>query len=174
MPFPTGGLNEHRIQLSNNPKCFTEDKERSIKNWILQAWKWLSKSNPSVKKNVAVPLLREMAIIVWEAQGERPLFHFDSVNGLPLSWNRPQDGLKNYVRYEIGHMTPVNSGGLSQFENLCYQSARCNQHIQSSLSLDEVLESYFQNNQEVLDRVSSVFISHQTTRWKEIKKLLLP
>jgi len=172
MPFPSGGLNQHRIELSVNQDRFTQDKTRTIKNWIKHARKWVSEKNPSANKKNTSIILEQMANMLWEAQGGKPLFQFDSANGLPLSWNRPQDGTVNYIRYEIGHMNPVNNGGLSNPENLCYQSARCNQHIQSSLSLDEVLESYFQDNQEVLDRVNSVLSLHQSEEWKRLRSLL--
>ena len=164
MPFPIGGLNQHRIDLSLNPSCFTQDKTRAIDNWVKES----IKSYPKKAKTI----LKDMALMVWEAQGGVPLFQFSGKNNLPMSWNRPQDGETNYIRYEIGHMISKNYGGTSEVENLCYQSARCNQHIQSSLLLEEVIDAYFSNNQEVLDRVDSLKTLHQSYKWFEKKKEL--
>ena len=171
MPYPPGGLSEHRQMIANNPLRFTEDKERAIANWVKHAWGGL-KVSTSLSKKKAIPILEEMALLVWEAQGAVPFFHFGETDK-PVCWNRPQDGTKNFIRYEIGHLNPKSNGGSSRPENLCFQSARCNQHIQSSLPIEEVMCFYFQTNHEVKARLESLQKLHNTKKWKTLKKSLL-
>jgi len=171
MPYPSRGLVEHREMIANNPLCFSQDKERAIKNWIEHAWKGV-RGSATLTKSKASPILKEMALLVWEAQGGAPLFSFGR-NESPVCWNSPRYGTKNYIMYEIGHMNPISNGGTSQPENLCFQSARCNQHIQSSLPMDEVIGFYFQTNEEVKARLESLQSLHKTNLWKELKASLM-
>jgi len=173
MSYPAGGLNQHRQELNGNQNRFTTDKNRAITNWVKEVRKWIRKQNNiSIRNKDSTSTLTKMANMVWEAQGGKPLFQFDSADGLPLSWNRPQDGEKNYIRYDIGHMLPVNSNGDSNPENLCFQSARCNQHIQSSLPLQDVIDSYFKGNEEVLTRINSLFELHKSQEWTQLRGML--
>jgi len=167
MPFPTGGLQKHRENLAQNDLRFSQDKDRAIENWVKEALKEVNTTNNN--RNQAKIILNYLANMVWEAQGGVPLFQFDSNSNLPMSWNRPQDGEKNYIRYEIGHMISRNCGGGSNVENLCFQSARCNQHIQTSLSLNEVVEAYFSHNQIVLDRINALTALYQSETWQAKK-----
>ena len=79
--------------------------------------------------------------LIFRAQGERPFFHIESP--LPYCWNAPShDGWDiNYIKYEWGHLRSINQNPESAFdiENLCLMSARCNQHIQSSMNINELL-----------------------------------
>ena len=164
MSYPVvGALNAHRQMLSDNSLWNVVDKSRTVDKWIEEAWKYVRTKTSLSKKN-ARPILHKMALMVWNAQDGLPLFHFMSSKNLPMSWNRPQDGELNYVRYEIGHMSPRLSGGDSHPNNLSFQSARCNQHIQSSLDMDEVL-TYFEAIPEVLHRVSNLEVLHQSNEW---------
>jgi hypothetical protein len=178
-------LIQHRQGLKNNQNCFTEDKNRVIKNWIKKASPWVNeqiKNKPPgyCKKPPVTSILTKMANMVWEAQGGKPLFQFDSADGLPLSWNGPSKHRHrpihywdyNYSLYEVGHMLPVNSGGSNNPENLCFQSARCNQHIQSSLPLQDVIDSYFKGNEEVLTRIESLRNLHNSQEWIELRNTL--
>jgi hypothetical protein len=73
-------------------------------------------------------------------------------------------------------MNPINNGGESNPENLCYMSARCNQHIQSSLPMDEVLAIYFNSNsiaKKVVDKYNNLLKLHQSEKWLELKKQIL-
>jgi hypothetical protein len=172
MSYPTtGGLTAHRANLSANPICFSQDKERAITNWMKHCWAFVKIHSP-LKKSQADSILREMAELVFDAQGGQPLFQFNmGSTGLPTAWNRPQDGDKDYIRYEVGHIHPQLEGGESNPENLTFQSARCNQHIQSSLDIDEVLE-YFQDNEVVLQRMNSLRELHHSTHWNYLKSQL--
>ncbi len=166
MSYPIdGGLNLHRLNLKNNPECFFVDKTRAKNNWCKEVWNFYKKQ-VSIKKRDAIILIEELSDLVWEAQGGKPLFQFDSHKGLPMSWNRPQDGELNYIRYEIGHMTPRLSGGTSHPNNLTFQSSRCNQHIQSSLDIDEVLV-YFKQITEVNERYNNLIELHNSNEWNK-------
>ena len=171
MPFPTGGLTEHRQNIADNTECFTQDKERAIANWSEHCWKYVKENTTDLTKKNAIVILKEMAELVWEAQGGVPLFQFEAPTGLPMSWNRPQDGELNYIRYEIGHVHPQLEGGVSNPENLTFQSARCNQHIQSSLDIDEVLV-YFTSVDVVNERMANLAELHNSEHWAALKGML--
>jgi len=172
MTFPKGGLTEHRQNIAANPDAFIQDKERSIANWMNHCWKYV-RVNSTIKKSQASPIMREMAELVWDAQNGMPLFQFSvKSTGLPMSWNRPQDGELDYIRYEIGHVHPQLEGGLSNPENLTFQSARCNQHIQSSLDIDEVM-IYFSNIDEVKDRMDNLKALHESDHWQMLRGMLV-
>lgn len=48
---------------------------------------------------------------------------------------------ENYIRYEWGHLQSRNQNAdADQLENLALYSARCNQHIQTSMDISEVRE----------------------------------
>jgi hypothetical protein len=167
-------LNAHRQNLKSNPNCFSQDKDRAIKNMAKYIWEWARTQNDSaeMKKSKKMPHILKMCEMLWQAQEERPLLYFDSV--LPLCWNSPKDWAKcNYLKYEIGHMNPKNNGGDSNPENLCFMSARCNQHIQSALSLDEVIEAYFPSNKDVLQRIERLKTLYNSKEWLECKIKLL-
>ena len=76
----------------------------------------------------------------------------------------------NYIKYEWGHLRSINQNPDSAFdvENLCLMSARCNQHIQSSLDIDELLayggalESVIRRNMAARD---DLFASEE---WKSL------
>ena len=163
MSYPNG-LNEHRLSLKNNNLCFIQDKERAINNWCKHSYEFI-KTKTTFKKTEIWGTLNQMAELVWEAQEGKPLFHFLSVkNDMPMSWNRPQNGADNYIRYEIGHINPIHTGGTSHPNNLCFQSARCNQHIQSSLDIEEVI-LYFSSIHDVLERINRLKILHKSEEW---------
>ena len=161
----TKSLLNHRQSIKDNKNSFIQDKERAISNMSSHIWTWVKTENPNIKKsNQIKKLLQEISILIFESQDQKPLFQFgEDIK----SWNRPIDWHYNYIRYEIGHKTPRNAGGTSHPENLCYMSARCNQHIQSSLEMHNVIEWYFSNNKEVLERMNSLKKLYESDLWKE-------
>ena len=55
-------------------------------------------------------------------------------------WNAPKDWDKDFIRYEWGHLHSRNQNeSAHDVENLCLQSARCNQHVQTSMDITEVI-----------------------------------
>jgi hypothetical protein len=114
----------------------------------------------------------DISSMIFEAQGNKPLFQFGNEI---TSWNRPSYWNLNYLKYEIGHKTPVNAGGTSHPENLCFMSARCNQHIQSSLEMNYVIDWYFSHNDEVKQRLTNLENLYRSELWNqkmhELKKI---
>lgn len=158
-------LNEHRMLLLNNTNYNTHHKEKAISNFVKMH---ATKAYPKNKNKIF--LLTEAAEMVWKAQEGKPMFDFILSDGLPSAWNRPQYFADNYIHYEIGHIIPRNAEGESKINNLCFMSARCNQHIQSSLNMDAVINGYFSQNNEVLKRwenLNDLWISQE---WLDLEK----
>src|SRR6266480_2271261 len=131
-------LLQHRQELAANPEAYSRGLKRAARTLA-----------PHLKK-AGFPLLTptrseaerwEFVQLIFGAQGERPFFHIDAL--LPYCWNAPShDGWDiNYIKYEWGHLRSINQNPENAFnaENLCLMSPRCNQHIQSSMNIDELL-----------------------------------
>ena len=121
-----------------------------------------------VKKKILIPLLEKMGNLVFENQGNKPIYEYKDT--LPRAWNSPMKGgwEKNYIKWEIGHLQSLNQGGLNNPENLSFQSARCNQHIQSSMNYDETTE--YNCKQEIKNRINNLFILHKSKEWLKISE----
>ena len=76
----------------------------------------------------------------------------------------------NYIKWEIGHLISLNQGGLNNPENLSFQSARCNQHIQTSMNYYETTEYTY--IEEVKKRIDKLFILHKSKEWNDILEKL--
>jgi hypothetical protein len=90
---------------------------------------------------------------------------------LPYCWNAPKDWDKDYIRYEWGHLSSRNQNeGAHHIENLCLQSARCNQHIQTSMDIGEVL--FWLEGSRVAERARVVLERRQqffsSDGWKDL------
>lgn len=129
-------LRAHRTALSQNPIAYEADLDRlggTLAPHLRRA------GFRGAGTHVARPLAAEMVALLFEAQGRRPLFHVDSA--LPFCWNAPKDWSIAHIRYEWGHLRSRNQNeDAEEPENLVLCSARCNQHIQSSLDIHEVRE----------------------------------
>lgn len=159
-------LAEHRQMLLANPDRYILDRERACENWTRHGYSFFRKEIKTNKaKSKLRGLLRTMADLVFDAQCCRPLFEIEDK---AYAWNSPKNFSDNYIRYEVGHLNPRNAGGLSLPENLCFQSARCNQHIQSALPIDEVL-FLIGHHDEIAERLSSLNKLHASNRWVELK-----
>ena len=68
------------------------------------------------------------------------MFHVEGTE-LPLCWNAPKNWDLNYVKYEWGHLhsRDQNPVAAHRLENLALYSARCNQHIQTSMNTEELM-----------------------------------
>ena len=161
-------ITEHRTRLKNNPNAFEEHYEKARGNFA------------KMFKGYPLETRLQLADLVFEAQGRKPLLHWTNIDGLPCAWNDAKRlHTKNrtihtwddcdYIRYEIGHMNPRNAGGTNDPENLCFMSGKCNQHVQASLPLDIVLRDYFPTNLEVQNRVANLKKLHNSKRWKDLK-----
>ena len=134
-------LIDHRIALSKNPQALIIDVERCYHTVVPH----LKRSGyPKITYRRAENLIRQYVDAVFICQNRRPFFWIESKSKLPYCWNAPHNlgWTVDYIMYQWGHLNSLNQVGESAhcIENLCLQSARCNQHIQSSLNVDELTE----------------------------------
>ena len=129
-------LRQHREALAANPNAYVSDKPR-FRDTVIGHLKQCSFN--SVSRGRCAPLIDHIVDAIFETQDQRPFFHID--DALPFCWNAPKDWDKDYIRYEWGHLRSRNQNvDAHAIENLCLQSARCNQHIQTSMDINEVLD----------------------------------
>lgn len=85
-------------------------------------------------------LLSDFITLLFEAQGKAPIFEPDTAE-LPLCWNRPENLDLSYIKYEWGHLHSINqnSNDAHVVRNLGLYPARCNQHIQASMEIYELI-----------------------------------
>lgn len=128
----------HRQELAANPAAYTHDLERvagTLVNHLKKSgYRRLTASCTKAER-------REFVNLIFRSQGEKPFLHIGAP--LPYCWNSPYHGGWDfdYIRYEWGHLRSINQNASNAYdiENLCLMSARCNQHIQSSMNIDELL-----------------------------------
>ncbi|AEE20364.1 hypothetical protein JM84_2297 [Dokdonia sp. Hel_I_63] len=130
---------EHRRIINKNPQAYETDleSERLVKSIINHIRNDFSNVRFDKQKR---EILREIVILLFEAQEHRPFFHVEGTE-LPLCWNRPSDWNIDYIKYEWGHLLSQNQmpEKSSSIENIGLYSARCNQHIQSSMNIQELM-----------------------------------
>lgn len=161
-------LIEHRKIIGSNPFAYTIDLDsdrlvETFKNHIRAEYTEV-KFNAE-KKNT----LKTIIHLIFETQDRRPFFHVEGTE-LPLCWNRPSDWNIDYIKYEWGHLLSKNqSADVSKsIENLGLYSARCNQHIQSSMNIQELMVY----GGLIAQRISNVLIKRrllfESQKWKEL------
>jgi hypothetical protein len=132
-------LIEHRRIINKNPQAYETDleSERVVKSIINHIRNDFSNVRFDKQKR---EILRKIVILLFEAQEHRPFFHVEGTE-LPLCWNRPSDWNIDYIKYEWGHLLSQNQmpEKSSSIENIGLYSARCNQHIQSSMNIQELM-----------------------------------
>ncbi|MDO6688125.1 MULTISPECIES: hypothetical protein [unclassified Agarivorans] len=148
-------LLEHRKNLKNNEEAYSKDIERCYGTVV----KHLKDSGfKKITLNRAPSEIKEFVNLIFKSQNFKPFFHIESTSGLPYCWNSPaKDGWDiDYIKYEWGHLNSKNQNGDAALcaQNLCLQSARCNQHIQSSMNIDE-LKEYGGKLEEVINQNQS-------------------
>ena len=129
-------LSEHRKNLKNT-RDFHTDLERckgTLRNHLKACGYY----------NVPEHLLEKFVKLVFLSQQNRPFFYFETDTGTPVVWNTVKDWDKQYFRYEWGHLKSKNENKeqANNIHNLALLSGRGNQHIQSALDIDEVLETF--------------------------------
>lgn len=134
-------LIDHRSRLAKNSGAYTYDiyqnTIRVIKTFVPHLKK-AGYSKITVSKNHE--LLKEIIFLVFETQEFAPMFFIEGTQ-LPLCWNRPGDWSIDYIKYEWGHIHSINQNKEIAYDikNLGLYSARCNQHIQSSMDVQELM-----------------------------------
>lgn len=157
-------LRQHRQLLADNPLAFTDDLTRA-KRTIIRHLR--SYGYTLLKASKPPPVVAEYVDAIFKTQGCKPFFNIDSE--LPYCWNAPKHWDKNYIRYEWGHLKSKNqNNAASDIENLCLQSARCNQHVQTSMDISEVSE--WLKGSEVASRIAEILEARKelftTLLWK--------
>lgn len=132
-------LIDHRRIIENSPHAYSKDleDERLVKTLINH----IKNDFPNTRFDQTKRLfLKEAVNLLFNTQDNRPFFHVEGTE-LPLCWNRPADWDCDYIRYEWGHLLSQNQNpdNKNAIENLGLYSARCNQHIQSSMNIQELM-----------------------------------
>ena len=162
-------LAKHRAALLLNPERYEQGFQKARLNWIKHSYNYYrvalktNREKSDLKQHLGL-----MADAVFDAQMRRPLFEIDD---RCFAWNSPRDFNYNYIKYEIGHINPIDKGGHSSVDNLCFQSARCNQHIQSALSLADV-EFLIGHHESIAARLLSLRELYKSDRWITLKTQL--
>jgi len=165
-------LIDHRKIIEGNSEAYIKDleSERLVKTMMNH----IKTDLPGVRfTNEKKLILKEIINLLFETQDKRPFFHVEGTE-LPLCWNRPADWNCDYIKYEWGHLLSRNQNpdSKSSIENLGLYSARCNQHIQSSMNIQELMVY----GGLIATRISSVLTKRRllfaSEQWiKLIKKL---
>jgi hypothetical protein len=127
-------LRDHRKALSTNNEAYSKDITRTYRTALNQ----LKQCNyPKLTEKSEV--IKTFVNFIFETQDFKPFFHIESE--LPYCWNQPGHWNLDYIRYEWGHLRSKNQNtDAHKLDNLCLMSARCNQHVQAALNIDEVLQ----------------------------------
>jgi hypothetical protein len=134
-------LNMHRLNIRKNmPKAYEYELKDTGKDRLIGTLvNKLSKSF-AISKKKHYELLSLYIDLIAKTQDYSPIFDIKSIK-LPLCWNKPKDWDCSYIKYEWGHLYSKSQNPDLEYnlENFGLYSARCNQHIQSSMNIDEVL-----------------------------------
>jgi hypothetical protein len=135
-----GTLIEHRRALAHNQDAYTYEIVHNSARLIENLTKHIRAPGVSVSPRKHVLSLAKAIALLFEAQDQRAIFHVEGTE-LPLCWNRPIDWDKPYIKYEWGHLRSKNQNpdDVVGLADLALYSARCNQHIQSSMNIEELM-----------------------------------
>ncbi len=170
----TLNLKKHRQNILNfGEDAYTMDISRCYKSVIPH----LKKAGyQKVTWKRCPDLLTKYVDLIFKCQDSRPFFHIHIENCLPFCWNSPaKKGWDlNYIKYEWGHINSINQNNdLAHSENnLCLQSARCNQHIQSSLNVDELIQYGGELEVVIRKNLSNREKLFASNEWQELLKCL--
>jgi len=166
-------LLEHRTALAKNSDAYMfEVTENQIDRLVRTLVNPLKRANYRVTPKRNFELLKKIILLVFKTQDFRPFFHVEGTQ-LPLCWNRPSDWDKNYIKYEWGHLHSSNQRSISDLRidditNLGLYSARCNQHIQSSMDIEELMVY----GGILAQRISNVLLNRRilfvSEEWKDL------
>ena len=134
-------LIDHRRALAENGQAYSfELQDENIERLVKTLVPHMKKAGFSVTLGNSFDELASIIKMLFHAQDKRPFFHVEGTE-LPLCWNSPRDWNKNYIKYEWGHLRSRNQAQdkAHKLENLGLYSARCNQHIQTSLHIEELM-----------------------------------
>lgn len=167
-------LVDHRRALSANPKAYTyELQDVQIVRLVKTLVPRIKKAGYLVTPSKSFDLLAQTIRVLFRAQDNRPFFH---VEGTELShcWNSPRDWDKDYIKYEWGHLKSRNQAPERAYdlENLGLYSARCNQHIQISMHIEELMVYGGILAQRISNVLTARRILFESEAWRELSKKL--
>lgn len=164
-------LNDHRKSLMDNPNAYTEHlKEKSLT--LIDILKGSGYHKMDRSKPESELLALDITMAIFNAQGCKPYFHIEGE--LPFCWNVTKEWGKNYIVYEWGHMNSKHNHDKKAkvLKNLCLQSQRCNQHIQSGLDIED-LKKYGGKIEEVIIKNQDSFEKlYNSQEWKLLEERL--
>ena len=166
-------LIEHRRNINENPDAYEIDLRsdrlvESIINHIREDFRGVRFNQE--KRDI----LKKIVYLLFEAQEHRPFFHVEGTE-LPLCWNRPSDWDNiDYIKYEWGHLLSQNQRPeeSSSIENIGLYSARCNQHIQSSMNIQELMVYGGLLAQRISNVLTNRRILFASEKWEHLIKAL--
>jgi hypothetical protein len=165
-------LIDHRQIIEDNPTAYLTDLngERLVGTLVNH----IKSDFPDVRFTAdKKAIVKQLILLIFDTQDKRPFFHVEGTE-LPLCWNRPADWDCDYIKYEWGHLLSRNQNPdkLNSIENLGLYSARCNQHIQSSMNIQELMVY----GGLIATRISNVLTKRrnlfESDKWKELIKEL--
>jgi len=134
-------LLDHRKALSSNPDAYIHElTDQNIQRLVRTLVPHLKQAGFNISPSKNESELSELIKLLFSVQDNRPFFHVEGTE-LPLCWNSPKDWDKNYIKYEWGHLRSRNQAQSKahRLDNLGLYSARCNQHIQTSMHIEELM-----------------------------------
>ncbi len=165
-------LIEHRRIINGNPEAYETDfkSDRIVKLIINHIRDDFTEIRFDKRKK---EILKEIIFLLFQAQEHRPFFHVEGTE-LPLCWNRPADWDIDYIKYEWGHLLSKNqmSEKSSSIENIGLYSARCNQHIQSSMNIQELMVYGGLLAQRISNVLTNRRVLFESSKWKKLMKEL--
>lgn len=161
-------LIDHRRIIEKSPNAYTKDldSDRLVGTLVNHLKKDFQDVRFSSEKKIIVKQIIEL---LFEAQDNRSFFHIEGTE-LPLCWNRPSDWNCDYIKYEWGHLLSRNQNPnkLDSIENLGFYSARCNQHIQSSMNIQQLMVYGGLIAQRISNVLTKRRILFDSERWKNL------
>ncbi|MCQ2578979.1 MAG: hypothetical protein MJ176_10665 [Treponema sp.] len=164
----------HNLENSKNKYTYVmDDKEEKIKlkNRLAYHLKDGGYKIPKKAKDYDT-LLDKYIKYIFETQDSKPFYYFDAK--YLTCWNRPKNWKNiDYIKYEWGHLYPSgkkeNNEDVDILENLSLQSGRCNDHIQSGLSVDRVkiYEGKLKDRIEYVQKKREELF--ESEEWKKLK-----
>ena len=168
--IPKRTLRAHREALAANPLAYSYDFPR-LRETAVNHLRQCGFNRVTLTR--CPKLVDQFVALIFESQDRLPFFHVEG--HLPFCWNSPKAWDKNYISYEWGHVRSRNQNqDAHQIDNLCLQSARCNQHIQTSMDIEEVIlwlagSPVAERARQVLNKRKELFASEN---WKNLLKEL--
>lgn len=167
-------LIDHRRALAANPEAYTyELQEAQIDRLFRTLVSRIRNAGYRVTPRRSFDVLARAIKLLFRAQDNRPFFHVEGTE-LPLCWNSPRDWDKEYIKYEWGHLRSRNQSPEREndLENLGLYSARCNQHIQTSMHIEELMVYGGILAQRISNVLTARRMLFESEEWTELIKSL--